>query len=310
MIKQLFSTALCIIIIFFASAQEGSRPKVLIMGTMHQVPKIVKNSYHHLLKQAIEYHPDAIYVERQRPDDSISLANYESKWFLPLGDSLRLEFEVDTCRTRSLLNKSVREMVGEDFEYLATYFAIARDKANWHFYSYLSKYGINGSPKPLRYEGADLTAKLAVEMDINTIYAMDHQHFNQQYHQLWRACIIESQADGEVKFLVRHNKKEYRGAIIPALLGKLGKHANRVKTLRSYDTGNRFTFRKTECQPCIEAGEVWDERNKGMAKNIGEQVLKYQHQQAIVIVGAGHVLGIRAALMEQFPQLEVQILDE
>ncbi|WP_462249299.1 DUF5694 domain-containing protein [Ekhidna sp.] len=310
MIKQFSILLLIAVFALPVLGQETKKPIVLIVGTMHEVPKIVKNSYRPLLKQAIEFGPDAIYVERQRPDDSLSLINYESNWFLPFGDSLKKSFEADTCRTKKLVKQSVFDMTRSDYEYLSTYYAIARDKANWHYYSYLAKYGLNGSLKPLRREGGDLTAKLAIKMNMNKIYSMDHQHGNKDYHKLWRQCIKESQVDGEVKYLVKINKKSYRKAIFPALIGRLGKHTNRIKTLQSYDPGNRFTFRKTECEPCIQAGQIWDQRNAGMAKNIGEQVLANKQNRAIVIVGAGHVLGIRDSLLDQFPELDVRILNQ
>ncbi len=310
MIKQFSILLLIAVFALPVLGQETKKPIVLIVGTMHEVPKIVKNSYRPLLKQAIEFGPDAIYVERQRPDDSLSLINYESNWFLPLGDSLKESFEEDTCRTEKLIKQSVFDMTREDYEYLSTYYAVARDKANWHYYSYLAKHGLNGSSKPLRREGGDLTAKLAIKMDMNKIYSMDHQHDNKDYHKLWRQCIKESQVDGEVKYLVKANKKSYRKAIFPAIIGRLGKHTNRIKTLQSYDPGNRFTFRKTECEPCTQGGQIWDQRNAGMAKNIGEQVLANEQNRAIVIVGAGHVLGIRDSLLDQFPGLDVRILDQ
>jgi len=51
------------------TAQEK---EVLFIGTMHTVPKIVKNSYKPLLKKALKYHPEAIYVESPLANDTIS----------------------------------------------------------------------------------------------------------------------------------------------------------------------------------------------------------------------------------------------
>ena len=52
----------------------GQGKEILIIGTMHEVPKLVKNSYKPLLKYALKYKPDAIYVECVRSNDSISLS--------------------------------------------------------------------------------------------------------------------------------------------------------------------------------------------------------------------------------------------
>lgn len=305
--RVLLTLTLVIAAIISAQAQQE---EVLIIGTMHEVPKIVKYSYKPLLRIAKRYEPDAIYVERQRTDDSLSLANYESKWFLPLGDSLRVTFKEDCQRFDQLMAGSIETMSREDFGFLRDYFAINRDKGNWSYYQYLAKYGVKGSRKPTRNENGDLTAKLAIAMDMNRVFAMDHQHETKLYSKLWRECVVESKKDGQVTLLTKHNKKTYNRAMLPAVFGRLGKHTNRVKTIRSYEVSNKFTFRKTPCEPCDDAGAVWDRRNAGMANNIGEQMKEHGQQKAVVIVGAGHVLGIRDALEAQFPEIKVRILED
>ncbi|MDH7444100.1 DUF5694 domain-containing protein [Aquimarina sp. 2201CG14-23] len=277
---------------------------------MHNVPKIVKHSYRPLLKIAKSYKPDAIYVERQRPNDTLSLKNYESSWFIPYGDSIATIFKNDVKRTLRLQDLSVHSMKSDDFKYLKQYYATIRDKANWYYYAYLYKYGIKGSKKPVRNENGDLTAKLAITMNLNYIHAMDYQHETQQYTKLSKACIKQSQEDDQVRYLKKRNKRDYQSAILPALFGRLGFYTNKQKTIKNYEISNRFTFRKTDCTPCIEAAAVWDRRNAGMAKNIGEQVLQHNHQNSIVIVGAGHVLGIKKELEKQYPSITVKIMDE
>lgn len=282
----------------------------MIIGTMHDVPKIVKHSYKPLLRIAKRYEPDAIYVERQRPNDSLSLANYESKWFLPAGDSLRQVFNEDCLRYDRLMQTPVSAMSLDDYAFLRDYFIVNRDKANWNYYRYLARHGLKGSRKPYRNENGDLTAKLAIAMDMNRIYAMDHQHETQLYTKLWRECVIESRKDGQIKRLTKNNKRSYNRAILPAIFRRLGKHTNRVKTIRSYEISNRFTFRETPCEPCETAGEVWDRRNIGMARNIGGQMTESWHKKAVVIVGAGHVLGIKEALEAEFPGIRVKIFGD
>ncbi|MDY8138883.1 DUF5694 domain-containing protein [Aquimarina sp. 2201CG5-10] len=296
--------------IFTTFSQEKQKPTVFIMGTMHEVPKIVKNSYKPLLKIAKKYTPDAIYVERQRPEDSLSLINYESKWFLPYSDSIAQIFKNIPSRTEQLKKTSVLQMSKSDFNYLKQYFAAQKDKANWSYYTYLYRYGIIGSKKPLRNENGDLTAKLAIAMDINYIYAMDHQHETAEYSKKWKECVIASKKDGEIKYLIQNNKKEYRRAILPAIFGNLGRHTNKLKTIKRYLISNRFTFRKTPCAPCIEGANIWDRRNDGIAQNIGVQILKHHHKKAIVIIGAGHVIGVRKSLESQFPEINVMIMNQ
>jgi len=38
--------------------------------------------------------------------------------------------------------------------------------------------------------------------------------------------------------------------------------------------------------------------------------MEYQHRKAIVIVGAGHVLGIQKELQKQFPNIKIRLLDQ
>ena len=291
-------------------AQQGPTKEVLIIGTMHEVPKVVKHSYKPLLRIAKRYSPDAIYVERQMPNDSLSLVNYESRWFLPFGDSLARTFKEDCVRFNKLMSQPVSEMSPNDFAYLRDHFAVNRDKGNWSYYNYLAKYGLQGSKKPTRNENGDLTARLAIHMDMNRVFAMDHQHETQAYSKWWRECIIQSKKDGERKYLKRAYARDGFKEIWPALLGRLGKYVNKEKTVERYNLFNRFDFRKTPCAPCDEAAAVWDRRNAGMATNIGDQMITHDHQKAVVIVGAGHLLGIRDELKRQFPNLIVKTLKD
>lgn len=310
--KTLFKLCFLFIFLFsaFAKAQIKQQQEVFIIGTMHRVPKIVKNAYRPLLKIAKQYEPDAIYAEYVPTSDSLSLAYDEGDFFVPLADSIARIFNNDKQRTAQLLGTKVDKMSKDDYGYLKNYFATQRDMANWNYYRYLERYGSKGSKRPTRHENGDLTAKLAIAMDMQRIYSMDYQREAPEYSKLWRACIEESKKDGEVVKLVKHNKKDYRKHIIPGALGKLGVYSNRVKTIQRYEVANRFEFRDTPCESCLEAGKVWDRRNAGMAKNIGKQVIDNQQKKAIVIVGAGHVLGIKKELEKQFPEIRVRIIDE
>ena len=60
-------------------AQEQQK-EVLIIGTMHTVPKIVQHSYKPMLKRALKYKPEAIYVESPKGNDSISWEYLKDGW--------------------------------------------------------------------------------------------------------------------------------------------------------------------------------------------------------------------------------------
>ena len=89
--KKVFLLFWGFLMALFCSAQEK---ELLIIGTMHTVPAIVKNSYQPLLNFAIKYEPEAIYVEDIHPDDTLSIKLYTPK-FLEKSDSLNHEYQID-----------------------------------------------------------------------------------------------------------------------------------------------------------------------------------------------------------------------
>lgn len=80
-----------ILITMLCSAQEK---ELLIIGTMHTVPSIVKNSYKPLLKYVVKYEPEAIFVEYIHPDDTLSINAY-TPTFLEKSDSLNQNYQFD-----------------------------------------------------------------------------------------------------------------------------------------------------------------------------------------------------------------------
>ena len=72
LIKKLTIT----LFIIFPMICSAQKKELLIIGTMHTVPNIVKNAYRPLLKYAIDYAPEAIYVEYIQARDTISLKNH------------------------------------------------------------------------------------------------------------------------------------------------------------------------------------------------------------------------------------------
>lgn len=45
-----------------------------------------------------------------------------------------------------------------------------------------------------------------------------------------------------------------------------------------------------------------------MTRNIGNQVRANPEARSIVIVGAGHVIGLREALAQEYPEIVVRLL--
>ncbi|RFN58279.1 DUF5694 domain-containing protein [Marixanthomonas ophiurae] len=297
-------------------SQTQTKKEVFIIGTMHEVPKIVKNSYKPLLKLAVKYNPEAIYVESPRPNDSISWEYLKNGWskhykeFYYLSDSLKNSFSFNQQALDSLLKKDFENLTEDNLKLITTSFAYLRDNANYEFYKYIQKHGVEGSKKPTRAEDGDLTAKLALELNIKKLHSMDDQQTNKQYHEAWQGCANQGQTNGDKKINRELNKKDYNRAILPALLGRLGKHVNKRKSLLRLHKLSSFTYVKNETESCTLGTKFWNERNSRMVTNIASQVLSNEYTKNIVIVGAAHVIGLERELKKNYPDISIKLVDK
>lgn len=297
------------------NAQEQQK-EILIVGSMHTVPKIVKKSYTPMLRRAKRYNPSAIYVESPRANDSLSWAYLKDGWsasykaFYQLSDSLRTVFLPDTIKFERILEKSFERMTASDLEFMVKTFALNRDNANYEFYSYIKSYGAKGSKKPTRHEDGDLSFKLALAQNIKLLTSMDDQQTNGEYHKAWAKCSKEGRTNGNNAIMSKLNKKSYNSAMFPAVFRGLGKHTNKRKSLERLHKLSSFTFVSTKTEGCSEGERFWNERNMRMAKNIGEQVLASDVQMNIVVVGASHVVGLEKELKKNYPSLKIKLAGE
>ncbi|MFK7925363.1 MAG: DUF5694 domain-containing protein [Bacteroidia bacterium] len=285
----------------------GQQKEVLIIGTMHQVPKLVKNSYNPLLKFSLKYQPEAIYVECVPPNDTISL-NIDDRDFVIKSDSLKKVFLPDLERFEKLNMEDLNEFTRDDFEFMAKTYLVGRDYANYYYYQYLTKYGVEGSKEPLRNENADLSYKLAIALNLKYLYAMDDQRTRKEYYAAWDKCTEIGAENGDNEINAKIGKKQYATVVIPALLGRLGKHTNQQKSLNRLHMLNSFRYVQNENLYCDNATKFWNLRNQRMVKNIAEQINQGTNIKNIVMVGAGHVIGLKEALEKNYPDLKVKIM--
>ena len=296
------------------NAQSKDQQEIYIIGTMHTVPKIVKHSYKPLLKNAIQYHPDAIYVESPRGNDSLSWDYLKNGWskgyqeFYHLSDSIQKSFTPDMNKFNTVLKKDFNQMTDKDLDYLISTFAYNRDNANHEFYSYIKTHGIEGSKKPTRHEDGDLTFKLALKQGIKLLSSMDDQRTNKEYHDAWSQCSKEGQANGNNAINQKLNKKSYNSSVIPAIFRGLGKQTNKRKSLQRLHKMSSFTYAEVKTEGCIRGERYWNERNQRMAKNIAKQVIESGLEKNIVIVGAAHVIGLEQELKAKYPNLKVVLM--
>ncbi len=299
-----------ILIISVISLQAQNNTKeVLIIGTMHQVPKFLKNSYKPLLKKAEKYQANAIYVERLPSTDTFEISMIYTK-FYHLADSLKQVYPTDENRFNQLLNTNLEDFEKEDFRFMMYCFIIKKDYANYRYYLYLLRYGIEGSPKSLRNENDEITHRLAILSNMKMIYSMDDQSKRPEYYKAWQACAKAGKTNGDSKRIKRLGIKLTLRSIIPGLFGKSGLYTNSKKTIEAYHKINSFRYTQKECEACEEGKYYWDYRNEQMAINIGEQINNNTNDKNLVVVGAGHVVGIKDYLQKHYPNISVKILSD
>ena len=309
----IIATFLLISIISFAQEKQQ---EVLLMGTMHTVPKIVKKSYQPMLRYAKKYNPQAIYVESPMADDSQSWEYLKAGWskgyqkFFKMSDSLQQSFDFDTAKFDQILSKNHSQMTQDDLSYLINSFIYKRDNGNYEYYSYIRKHGLEGATKPTRHEDGDLTYKLALKQGHKLVFNMDDQRTNGEYHDAWRKCVKEGKSNGNNLANNKLYKKDYNSAVIPAVFRALGRHTNKRKSVNRLHTMSSFSYVLEDTPGCQEGRRYWNERNSRMADNIAQQIMQSNNERNIVIVGAAHIVGLEEALKAKYPNLKVKLAYE
>lgn len=299
----------------FLFAQE-KKQEVILMGAMHTVPKIVKNSYKPMLRYARKYNPQAIYVENPMSNDTISWNYLKNGWskgykrFYQLSDSLKKSFAFDSHKFETILAKDHDSMTQSDLNYLMNSFGYTRDIGNYELYKYIKIHGVKGSKKPTRNENGDLTFKLAISLGHKMIYNMDDQQTNGEYHKAWSQCVREGRSNGNNKANSKLYNKDYNSAILPAVFRGLGRHTNTRKSIKRLHDMAAFNYVLTDTPGCKKGRNYFHQRDMRMAKNIAKQILATQNERSIVIVGAAHIVGLERELKENYPSLKVRLAYE
>lgn len=302
-------TIFVLIVSFLVQNTIAQEKKLLIIGTMHEVPSIVSHSYRPLLKYAKKYKPEAIFVEDIRPDDTLSLKNFTPR-FLKIADSISHVNTLDEQRFNDLRSKNLAEMDAADFEFLSEAYLQMRDRANYTYYDYLKTYGIAGPKKPLRKENGDLIFPLAISMGIKELLPVDDHQTEPEYQRAWRSAMKASSGTDDGKILAKMIKKDSRSRVWPALWGRLGKHTNKPATLQRFYQMNscRYVTKPNEYSQAVQ--QLWDARNHRIAENIAEQMKARHYHKGILIIGAGHVISVKEMLRQVYPELQVRLMYE
>lgn len=301
---------------FFTLSAQNKPQEIIIIGTMHTVPKIVKNSYKPMLKFAKKYKPEAIYVESPMANDSISWNYLKNGWskgykkFYKLSDSLQKSFDYNDAKFNTTIQKRFSDMNANDLDYLINSFIYKRDNGNYELYSYIKKHGVKGAKKPTRHEDGDLTYKLALHMNHKKVINIDDQQTNGLYHDAWGKCRREGIKNGNNAANTKLYKKNYNSAILPAIFRGLGSHTNKRKSLQQLHDMASFSYVVKDTEGCKEGRKYFDERNMRIAKNISNEVIKSKKQRNVVIIGAAHVVGLEKEFKKNFPNLKVILMND
>jgi hypothetical protein len=314
--KTIINIFIISVLFITVSISQEKQKEVLIIGTMHTVPKIVKKSYKPMLRRAKNYNPQAIYVESPMANDSISWEYLKKGWsksyqkFYKLSDSLKKSFAFNQATFNSILAKNHSEMTQKDLDYLINSFGSLRDNGNHGYYSYIKKHGVQGAKKPTRHEDGDLTYKLALQLGQKMVFNMDDQRTNREYHTAWNKCGKEGKTNGNNAVVSKLNKKSYNSAMIPAIFRGLGRHTNKRKSLERLHKMSSFSYVIEDTEGCKDGRRYWKERNERMADNIAAQVLSSDNKRSVVIVGASHIMGLEKAFKENYPNLKIKLMND
>jgi len=312
--KILLSIILIFIGISPLFAQNNNSKEVLIIGTMHTVSKLQKNSYKPLYKKALSYKPNRIYVETAMPNDTISwhyLKNGYSKFlrdFSQLHDSLKINYEFNPSTFTQILDKDLNQLSSNDIDILLESFAYLRDAPNYKFYKVIKLYGLNFK-KNFRNEDQELTAKLAITLNHKKVYATDDQKTNAEFHTNWHKCEEKTANTKYDKKARKISNKITRRMIIPSLFGRYGIATNKLVNLEDLNTLSGMLYSKGANTNCDLAIDFFKQRNERIAFNLGTQIENSNLMKNVLIIGASHVIGVRDALKKQFPEITVLTLN-
>jgi len=307
---KIYKAIFTIVFLTFAGKCISQADKeVLIIGTMHHVPKILKNSYRPLYKIAQNYNPDIIITEHVPPHDTISQAHLSYyAWFIKIADSLSNAKPLDEARYAKLLDKGFDSLTLDDLTFLQEYHAINRDLCNYKYFQYLKK-NLNAQKyRPGQNENKDVSYRLAKSKKMMHLFSMDYQQNDSHFSQAWGQCDSMVSATKQKKYVVQLGLKYSLGLFGHAIIGQVGKYHNKYKTQMVLYNLNAFLFVKKAIPPCTKASEIWFDRNFKMVQNTANIIRGTSKHKYLVVVGAGHVETMRQIFAKEYPDIKVKTM--
>ncbi|GGG44982.1 hypothetical protein GCM10011414_13160 [Croceivirga lutea] len=302
--------------IIFYSIVLGQQKEIVLVGTMHVVPKILKNSYKPIYKKALVYQPDAIFVETAMPNDSLSWKylkngyNKNLQEFYNYSLKIKEEFTFNKDSLDYLLSKDFNDLTKEDFKKIKLSFAYQLDVPNYYYYQYIQDYFPDGHKKSKRHENFELSRKLALRLRHKKIFAADDQQTNGEFHKHWTACDNAMDTTSVKRIEKKLIRKMILREIFPSIVGRYGIVNNKIKHLQLLDSLSGLKFTNKQNLDCAKAVDYFNQRNERFAYNLGKQINENDFKKSILFVGAAHIIGLKKELSTHFPDIKVILFDE
>lgn len=306
------------IVVFFLiwNISFSQDKEILIVGTMHYVSWPVKNSYKPLYKKVEKYNPEAVYTEWINPKDSLSFKNVQHwssyRKFLKRSDSLQIHYSFNSQLHQKLIEKPIGELTFEELDTLKSNYVFLADIANYQYTIYLKRF-LQGNNKRSQNETGDLSAKVAFKLGLKQLYSVDDQQTNHLYSENWAKCDSISKSHNKNRYSRKLFVKLTVKEVLSTCIGRYGKQNNTSNHLKGMHKLNAFQYFPDDYskpEPCNLATQYWNERNTRIANNLAKQVLELPHQKSVLVIGAGHVIGVKEVLEKDYPEIKVVLLNE
>ena len=183
--------------------------------------------------------------------------------------------------------------------------------ANYQYTIYLKRF-LQGKKKRSQNETGDISAKVAYELGLKQLYAVDDQQTNHLYSENWAKCDSISKLDKSNRYSKKLLLKLTIKEVLSIFVGRFGKQFNTNNDLKEMHRLNGFEYFPddySKSEPCNLATHYWNERNKRIANNLAKQIIELPHKKSVLVIGAGHVIGVKEVLERDYPKIKVVLLN-
>ena len=290
-------------ILFIAITPCHAQQEILIVGDMHQVPKIAKRAYGPMLRKLLAYQPELIMAEFSKKGDTAAMGEWHSK-FKEAHLAKKKVFEYDQAEMASLQKRPNHQLNEEQFKILREYYLSIGDHANHRMYGYFMSHGATKRFKPYGNQNPDLTFQLMRQLELKEIYGVDSHEGYAGYWPAWQRALEGGKEKGKKAFKKSMRKQDWK-TIWAVMTKSLGRYTNTPSTLDAYYRLNSLRFLGFAGEDHALQQRKWDDRNTKMAKNILALLGEKKVKRSVLIVGAGHAKAIGDELQKHQENIKI-----